>query len=63
MYICPVCKCKFESEVEIAKHLLPCWKKNNPHHKSKEAPHSETITEREVSQDALNFFASLQERK
>lgn len=60
MYICPICLREFESPDEIAKHSLPCWKEHNPHHKSKPAPRGEDITEREVSDATLNFFASLQ---
>ena len=62
MYICPVCKRHFDNEEHVAKHSLPCWKEHNPNHKSKSAPRGEDITKREVSDDALDFFASLQER-
>ena len=62
MYICPVCKRSFDKKDRITRHFLLCWKEHNPNHKSKLAPHSEDIVEREVSDAALNFFASLQNR-
>ena len=60
MYICPVCNRQFDSKEQIAKHSLPCWREHNPNHVSKPAPRSEDITERKVSDAALNFFAFLQ---
>ena len=62
MYICPTCNRKFKTEEAIAKHSLRCWKEHNPNHRSKEAPHSENITERKINSDIINFFASLQEK-
>lgn len=61
IYVCPTCNKEFSSEEEITAHLLKCWKEQNPHHKSKPAPHSEDITTVEASEDVEKFFASLQE--
>lgn len=46
-------------EEEVSKHFLKCWKNSNPHHKSKDAPHSEDIVTSEMNSDMANFFASL----
>lgn len=62
MYICPICNRQFNNPEQIAKHSLSCWKEHNPNHQSTPAPRSEDITEREVSDVALNFFASLKNR-
>ena len=62
MYICPICKKQFDNEEQVTKHSLPCWKEHNPNHKSKSASRSEDITKREISDDVLSFFTSLQER-
>lgn len=59
MYICPTCKKEFETENKIVKHFLNCWKEKNPYHQSKEAPHSESITTRQVNNDIMDFFNSL----
>ena len=58
MYICPICKKEFAEAELVAKHSLACWKAQNPNHKSKPAPRSPDINEREDSSDILNFFAS-----
>ena len=60
MYICPTCNKKFNTAEQVAKHSLKCWKEHNPNHRSKEAPHSENIIEREIDSNVLNFFTSLQ---
>lgn len=62
MYICPTCRRSFKDEEIVAKHFLQCWKTYNPHHESKSAP-CKTITEREVSEDITNFFASFNKCK
>ena len=62
MYICPTCNRGFKNEEIVAKHFLQCWKTYNPHHESKSAP-CKTITEREVSEDITNFFASFNKCK
>ena len=59
MFTCPVCNKQFATEEEIKKHSLPCWKKANPHHKSKTAPRGETIITKEVDSNILDFFSSL----
>ena len=56
MYICPVCNRQFKEEQVLVKHYLSCWKKENPHLRSKPAPRSEDINTREVNEDIENFF-------
>ena len=58
MYICPVCNRQFKEEQILVKHYLSCWKKENPHLRSKPAPRSEDINMREVNEDIENFFNS-----
>ena len=60
MYICPTCRKQFNTEDEIAKHFLGCWKSHNPNHKSKSAPRGEDKTERNINEGILNFFEALQ---
>lgn len=62
MYVCPTCQKIFESEADITKHSLKCWKEKNPFHQSKSAPHGVDKTERKVSSEVFDFFASF-ERK
>jgi len=57
-YICPTCEKEFDTEEEVTKHFLKCWKEQNPHHKSKPAPRSEDINTSEVNDDILDFFNS-----
>ena len=59
MYICPTCGKEFETEDDIRKHFLACWKEQNPNYKSKPAPRGEDIETRKVSADIMNFFNSL----
>lgn len=59
MYICPTCNRQCATEEEIKKHSMACWRKANPHYKSKPAPQGETIVTREVNSDIENFFSSL----
>lgn len=59
MYICPLCKKEFNKEDNMKSHLLQCWKEQHPYHKSKPAPRSENIITREISNDVINFFNSL----
>ena len=58
MYICPVCNQQFKEEQVLVKHYLSCWKKENPHLRSKPAPRSKDINTREVNEDIENFFNS-----
>jgi len=58
LYICPTCNKQFEDEETIVKHSLRCWKEHNPNHKSKPAPCKGNITERQVNEETLKFFAS-----
>ena len=58
MYICPVCNQQFKEEQALVKHYLSCWKKENPHLRSKPAPRSEDINTREANEDIENFFNS-----
>ena len=58
MYICPVCNQQFKEEQVLVKHYLSCWKKENPHLRSKPAPRSEDINTREVNEDIEKFFNS-----
>ena len=63
MFLCPICQeKKFETESAMAKHLLSCWKEQNPYHVSKSAPHSETITTRQVNESVKDFFAAYDRR-
>lgn len=59
IYICPTCEREFNTEEEVSKHFLKCWKDNNPHHISKPAPRSENISVSEASQEIFEFFALL----
>lgn len=59
MFICPTCAKEFNTEDVIQKHFLACWKEQHPYHKSKPAPRSENIITREISNDVINFFNSL----
>ena len=59
MFICPTCAKEFNTEDAIQKHFLACWKEQHPYHKSKPAPRSENIITREISNDVINFFNSL----
>ena len=56
MYICPVCNKQFREENILVKHYLSCWKKENPHLRSKPAPRSEDINTREVNKEVEDFF-------
>lgn len=58
MYICPTCKKEYLTEEEIKKHSMACWRKTNPHYKSKEAPQGETIITKKINDNILNFFNS-----
>ena len=60
IYICPTCGKEYETEEEISKHYLKCWKNNNTSHQSKPAPRSEDITTREMGDDVVKFFALLE---
>lgn len=62
MYVCPICNAEFNVEAHAAKHLLECWKRENPFHKSKEAPRSEDIESRQVSNEVDSFFTMLCKR-
>ena len=62
IYICPTCGKEFDVEEKITSHFLKCWKEQHPYHKSKSAPHSANRETKEVSNDILDFFNSL-ERK
>lgn len=59
MFICPTCNKEFKTEELIQKHFLACWKEQHPYHKSKDAPHSENIETREISNDIMNFFETI----
>lgn len=58
MYICPTCGREFPTEEKIKKHSLSCWRKANPHYKTKHAPQGETIVTKDVNNDILDFFNS-----
>ena len=60
MFICPTCNKKCATKEEIKKHSMACWRKANPHYKSKPAPQGETIITKEVDNDILNFFNSFE---
>lgn len=59
MYICPTCNKQFNTEEEITKHSLKCWREHNPNHKSKSAPHSEDVVIRNINSDIFEFFEGL----
>lgn len=59
MLICPICKKVFNTEEEVAKHSLKCWKEKNPNYQVISAPHSETKIERIINNDVFEFFVSL----
>ena len=59
MFICPICNKEFNTQEQIRNHFLSCWQEQHPYHKSKPAPRSEDIITREVSDDVINFFNSL----
>lgn len=60
MYTCPTCNKQLATEEDIKKHSLICWKKANPHYKSKPAPQGDTIVVREINDDITNFFSSFE---
>lgn len=60
MFICPTCNKKCATEEEIKKHSMACWRKANPHYKSKPAPQGETVITKEVNNDVLSFFNSFE---
>lgn len=60
IYICPTCGKEFGLEDEVSKHFLKCWKRENPHHKSKPAPRSEDINTVEITEELQQFFASFE---
>lgn len=60
MYICPTCNRKCATEEEIKKHSMACWRKANPHYKSKPAPQGETIITQKANNDILSFFKSFE---
>ena len=59
MYICPTCNKEFDTEIAITQHSLKCWREHNPNHKSKPAPRSENIVNREINDDVINFFKGI----
>lgn len=63
MYICPTCNKKCATEEEIVKHSNSCWRRANPHYKSKTPPQGETVVTKEVDNDIMNFFNSFKEVK
>ena len=58
MFVCLTCGKKFNTEEDMQKHFLPCWKSEHPFHQSKSAPYSGETTTREVNEDIMNFFNS-----
>lgn len=56
MYICPTCGKEFPTEEKIKKHSLACWRKANPHYKSKTPPRGETIFSRKIDNTIADFF-------
>lgn len=60
IYICPTCGKEYETEEEISKHYIKCWKDNNTSYQSKPAPRSKDITVREMGDDMAKFFALLE---
>lgn len=60
MYICPTCNRQFNREEDVAAHFLKCWKDKNPNHKSKPAPRSDDIINRQMDDSIASFFEGLQ---
>ena len=60
MYICPICKKAYQSDTIVAKCFMRCWKEQNPNHKSKEAPRSDDIINRQCNNEMINFFSQFQ---
>lgn len=58
MYICPTCKKECSTEEEIKKHSMVCWRKANPHYRSKTAPQGETVVTKKIDSNILDFFNS-----
>lgn len=63
MYICPTCGKGYKTEEAVAKCMLACWRKANPNHKPKPVHQSEDVYTREVNQDIVDFFSSLQKER
>lgn len=61
MYICPICGKKYLTEKEIKKHSNACWKKENPHYRSKKSIQKDTIITKNINKDMLDFFKSFKE--
>lgn len=62
MYICLTCKQKFQTEENIRKHFLRCWKEQYPYYKSNPAPHSENIETKQIDNGVLDFFNGLRNK-
>ncbi len=62
MYICPICNIGFSTQEGVAKHLLNCFREQNPYYPSKPAPRSEDINTIEINDDVMNFFNSFKQR-
>ena len=60
MYVCPTCGRAYKSEEAVAKCMLACWRKEHPYYQSKPAPRGEDVNTREINNDIMNFFSSLQ---
>lgn len=60
MYICPICNKKYPTEETIKKHSNSCWRKSNPHYKSKTPPQGETIITKNIDSNILDFFGSFE---
>ena len=60
MYLCPICKRKFNSENNVAKHSLQCWRQQNPNYKSTPAPRTPDIINRKINEEVLDFFSTFQ---
>jgi hypothetical protein len=58
MYICPICNSQFNSEDELVKDMMKCWRDKNPSHQSKPAPRSEDVNTREINSDIVDFLNS-----
>ena len=56
MFICPVCSKKFKEKEALVKHYLICWREHNPNHKPKDAPKSQDVEIRHMTDDTLSFF-------
>ena len=62
MFICPVCHKEFDTEPEVVRHYLACWKENALPHKPKEAPRSADVNRCNGADKMQNFMEGLKQK-